>query len=97
MMHMLKTPHKEESGQDPIEYGLIALIIALGALAGMGTLAQSVNGLYSSIAGSLTLHFACWKQAMQVEEGPKSPRLLHARFQETRLAVRVATSIPLAS
>jgi pilus assembly protein Flp/PilA len=54
MMNMLKNLHKEESGQDLIEYGLIALIIALGALAGMGTLAQSVNGLYSSIAGSLT-------------------------------------------
>ena len=44
MMNMLKNLHKEESGQDLIEYGLIALIVALGAIAGMGTLSHSING-----------------------------------------------------
>ena len=54
MMNMLKNLHKEESGQDLIEYGLIALIVALGALAGMSTLAKSINGVFNQVAGSLT-------------------------------------------
>ena len=43
MINMLKNLHKEESGQDLIEYALVALIIALGALVGMGSLASSVE------------------------------------------------------
>ena len=54
MINMLKNLHKEESGQDLIEYGLIALIVALGAVAGMGTLAKSINALFGTIAGDLT-------------------------------------------
>ena len=54
MINMLKNLHKEESGQDLIEYALIGLIIALGALAGMGTLATSINSEFSKIAGKLT-------------------------------------------
>jgi pilus assembly protein Flp/PilA len=54
MMNILMNLHKEESGQDLIEYGLIALIVALGALAGMGSLAKSINSLFSIIAGELT-------------------------------------------
>ncbi len=46
--------HKEESGQDLIEYALIGLIIALGALAGMGTVASSINAEFSKIAGDLS-------------------------------------------
>jgi len=54
MINMLKNLHQEESGQDLIEYGLIALIVALGALAGMGTLAKSINALFGTISGELT-------------------------------------------
>jgi pilus assembly protein Flp/PilA len=54
MINMLKNLHKEESGQDLIEYALIALIIALGAIAGMGTLATSINGEFTKIAADLT-------------------------------------------
>jgi pilus assembly protein Flp/PilA len=46
--------HKDESGQDLIEYALIALLIALGAIAGMGTAASSINAEFSKIAGDLT-------------------------------------------
>lgn len=53
MTNFLKNFHKEESGQDLIEYALIALIIALGAIAGMGTLASSINGEFTKIAGTL--------------------------------------------
>jgi pilus assembly protein Flp/PilA len=54
MISILKDLHKEETGQDLIEYGLIALIVALGAVTGMGKLAKSINGLFSTIAGDLT-------------------------------------------
>ena len=53
-MSLLKSLHKEESGQDLIEYALIGLIIALGALAGMGTVASSINAEFSKIAGDLS-------------------------------------------
>ena len=54
MINMLKNLHKEESGQDLIEYGLIALIVALGAVAGMGTLASSINAVFTLVAGQLS-------------------------------------------
>ncbi len=54
MMSILKDLHKEETGQDLIEYGLIALIVALGAVTGMGKLSKSINGLFSTIAGDLS-------------------------------------------
>lgn len=54
MLNMLKNLHTEESGQDLIEYALIALIIALGALVGMGSLASSINHEFTKIASKLT-------------------------------------------
>jgi pilus assembly protein Flp/PilA len=54
MINMLKNLHKEESGQDLIEYGLIALLVALGAIAGMGILASSINKVFTQVAGQLT-------------------------------------------
>jgi len=54
MTTLLKHLHKEEAGQDLIEYALIGLIVALGALAGMGTLATSISTEFTKIAGKLT-------------------------------------------
>lgn len=54
MTSLLKDLHKEESGQDLIEYGLVALIVAVGSVAGMGSLAQSINSLFSELSGDLT-------------------------------------------
>jgi Flp pilus assembly pilin Flp len=54
MLNLLKQLHREEAGQDLIEYALVALIVALGALAGMGKLASSLNGEFTKVAGSLT-------------------------------------------
>lgn len=54
MTKLLKQLHREESGQDLIEYALIGLIVALGALTGMGTLAQSLNNEFSKISDQLT-------------------------------------------
>jgi len=54
MVNFLKNLHKDESGQDLIEYALIGLIVALGAIAGMGTLAKSINAEFSKIAAQLS-------------------------------------------
>ena len=54
MINMLKSFLKEESGQDTIEYALIGLIIALGAIAGMTTLATDINKEMTKIGASLT-------------------------------------------
>lgn len=40
----------EESGQDLVEYAIVAALIALGATASMGAIAKSINDIFSSIA-----------------------------------------------
>jgi pilus assembly protein Flp/PilA len=45
---------RDESGQDLIEYALVAAIIALGATAAMTSLAGSINTAFSKIGSSLT-------------------------------------------
>jgi len=46
MMEMMKNLLKDESGQDLIEYALVAAVIALGAIAAMNSLVKSIgNGL----------------------------------------------------
>jgi pilus assembly protein Flp/PilA len=54
MLNLLKRLHEDEEGQDLIEYALVALLIALGAVTGMGKLASSLNNEFSKISGSLT-------------------------------------------
>ena len=54
MKRILKRLHEDQSGQDLIEYALIGLIVALGAIAGMGTLASSINAEYTKIASNLS-------------------------------------------
>lgn len=44
----------DESGQDLIEYALVAAIIALGATAAMTTLAGSITSAFTKIGTSLT-------------------------------------------
>ena len=54
MFELLRRFHNEESGQDTLEYVLIGLIVAVGAIAGMGTLASSVNNEFVNLSGKLT-------------------------------------------
>lgn len=44
----------DESGQDLIEYALVAALVGLGAVASMKTLATSINTAFSTVANSLT-------------------------------------------
>jgi len=45
---------REESGQDLIEYALIAALIALAATVGMSGVATAINTAFSSIGSKLT-------------------------------------------
>lgn len=45
---------KEEEGQDLVEYGLLLVLIALGAIASMGALSKAVSNVFSNAAVNLT-------------------------------------------
>jgi len=46
--------HREESGQDLIEYSLLVALIALAAVAGMSTLANNISNAFSNIGSRLS-------------------------------------------
>ena len=54
MLEFLKSLQQDESGQDLIEYALIAALIALAAVAGMKTLAGGITGAFTAIQTSLS-------------------------------------------
>jgi pilus assembly protein Flp/PilA len=54
LKQLLSSFIRDESGQDLIEYALVAAIIALGATAAMTSLAGSINTAFSKIGSSLT-------------------------------------------
>jgi pilus assembly protein Flp/PilA len=45
--------HNDESGQDLIEYALVAALIAFGATAAMSTLSSTINGAFTVISNKL--------------------------------------------
>jgi len=49
----LSNLHNDESGQDLIEYALVAALIALGATAAMKTLSGAVNTAFGNISTAL--------------------------------------------
>ena len=44
----------DESGQDLIEYALVAAIIALGATAAMTTVSRDITAIFTKIGATLT-------------------------------------------
>jgi len=44
---------RDESGQDLIEYALVAALIALGAIAGMHSTATGISKAFSSVSSDL--------------------------------------------
>ena len=53
ILRTLHALHNDESGQDLIEYALVAALIAFAATAGMGTLATDINNAFSKIGSKL--------------------------------------------
>jgi pilus assembly protein Flp/PilA len=54
MKNLLVRLWQEEEGQDLVEYGLLVVLLALGAIAGMNTLAQDINTVFGSAGTDLT-------------------------------------------
>ncbi len=54
ILRVLRSLHGDESGQDLVEYALIAALIAVGAVAAMDTLATSISSAFSKIGSVLT-------------------------------------------
>ena len=54
LKRMLSNLLHDESGQDLIEYALVAAIVALGAITAMTALATSVSTTFSTVASKLT-------------------------------------------
>jgi pilus assembly protein Flp/PilA len=53
ILRTLQALHNDESGQDLIEYALIAALIALAATVGMSALAGNINTAFSTIGSRL--------------------------------------------
>ena len=51
---LFKEMLRDESGQDLIEYALVAAIIALGAVAAMGTLANNISNAFSAVGSQMS-------------------------------------------
>lgn len=54
MKKALRNFLREESGQDLIEYALVAAILALAAVAGMSTLASNISNAFSAVGSKLS-------------------------------------------
>jgi len=52
--NLLHNLAKDESGQDLIEYALVAALVGLGAVASMKTLSTAISGAFTSVGTSLT-------------------------------------------
>jgi pilus assembly protein Flp/PilA len=51
---ILGSLHREESGQDLVEYALLAVMIALAATAGMDSVGSNINVVFSKVGSKLS-------------------------------------------
>jgi pilus assembly protein Flp/PilA len=54
MFAILQKLWREEQGQDLTEYALLLVLVALGAIAAMGTLSNAIQSTFSNAATNLT-------------------------------------------
>ena len=54
ILAVVKRFRNDESGQDLIEYALVAGLIGLAAVAGMGALGNSITSGFTSVGSTLT-------------------------------------------
>jgi pilus assembly protein Flp/PilA len=55
MSKMLARLWKEDEGQDLTEYALLLVLLSLAAIASLGTLANAINGAFSTAASNLNV------------------------------------------
>ena len=53
MLTLIKNLRRDESGQDLIEYALVAALIALAAVSTMGTVGTKINNIFTKINSGL--------------------------------------------
>jgi pilus assembly protein Flp/PilA len=53
MTNILSRFAKDESGATAIEYGLIAAIVGIGIIAGLGVLQDALDGIFRRVGGEL--------------------------------------------
>jgi pilus assembly protein Flp/PilA len=53
ILQILRSLHNDESGQDLIEYALLAALIALAAIGTMKGLGTAINTVFANVAGNL--------------------------------------------
>ncbi len=54
MMKSLLTFAKDESGATAIEYGLIAALVSVAAIAALRGMGESLSNLFSTVSGELS-------------------------------------------
>jgi pilus assembly protein Flp/PilA len=54
MMNLLIHLWRDEEGQDLVEYALLVVLVALAAVAAMGTLANNISAAFSNAGAKLT-------------------------------------------
>ncbi|MGP8258682.1 MAG: Flp family type IVb pilin [Acidobacteriaceae bacterium] len=54
MKQLLRNLMTEDSGQDLIEYALVAALVALGAVASISSLANTITNTFNSVGSQLT-------------------------------------------
>lgn len=54
MKDSLKRLWQEEEGQDLVEYGLLLVLVGLGAVAAMGNLASAISNAFGNASKNLT-------------------------------------------
>jgi pilus assembly protein Flp/PilA len=54
MTHLLRKIAADDSGQDLIEYALVAAIVALGSVAALKTLGNGIGNTFNGVGTSLT-------------------------------------------
>ncbi len=58
MKNLWKRLWQEEEGQDLVEYGLLLVLVSLGAVAAMGTLASAISNAFRQRPKNLTKQLA---------------------------------------
>jgi len=51
---------RDESAQDLVEYALLVALVGFGTTAGMGALAQGINGVFNTVSTRLATDINCY-------------------------------------